>query len=301
MMNDFPITYKECPVCNSNNIHSVLDVKDYTVSQEIFEVWHCNQCTFRFTQNIPTADNIGPYYQSANYVSHSDTQEGLIHRVYHMVRNHTLKVKRKLIEYSTGKKTGDLLDVGAGTGAFSKKMKDAGWNVTGLEPDETARKNAKEINGLDLLSPEHLYHFPENSFDAITMWHVLEHVHDLHGYLERFQTILRKEGRLVIAVPNYTSYDAHVYQKYWAAYDVPRHLYHFSPSSMSQLAANKGFKLNKVQPMWFDSFYVTMLSEQYKTGKNKYISAVWYGLLSNLKTIFNSKKCSSVIYILEKQ
>lgn len=300
-MNDFPINYQECPVCNSNNIQKVLDIQDFTVSQKIFEVWHCNQCTFRFTQNIPTAANIGPYYQSANYVSHSDTQEGLIHKCYHLVRNYTLQVKRKLIQKTTSKKTGDLLDVGAGTGAFSKIMKNAGWTVTGLEPDVTARKNALEINGLELLSPENLYQFSPDSFDAITMWHVLEHVHDLHGYLEKYHTILRAEGRLIIAVPNYTSYDAHAYQQFWAAYDVPRHLYHFSPDSMMHLADKKGFRIKSMRPMWFDSFYVSMLSEQYKTGANQYLSAFWNGFLSNLKTILNYKNCSSVIYILEKK
>jgi len=300
-MNDFPIHYNECPVCSSNHIQKLLDIQDYTVSQEIFEVWHCSKCTFRFTQNIPTADNIGPYYQSANYISHSDTQDGFIHRCYHLVRNYTLQLKRKLIQETTGKQIGDLLDVGAGTGAFSKVMKNAGWAVTGLEPDETARKNALEINELQLLSPDNLYKISPESFDAITMWHVLEHVHDLQGYLEKYHSILRKNGRLIIAVPNYTSYDASVYQQYWAAYDVPRHLYHFSPESMSMLADKKGFKINSIRPMWFDSFYVSMLSEQYKTGGNQYLSAFWTGLLSNLKTIFDHKKCSSVIYILEKK
>jgi 2-polyprenyl-3-methyl-5-hydroxy-6-metoxy-1,4-benzoquinol methylase len=300
-MNDFPIHYNECPVCSSNHIQKLLDIQDYTVSQEIFEVWHCSKCTFRFTQNIPTADNIGPYYQSANYISHSDTQDGFIHRCYHLVRNYTLQLKRKLIQETTGKQIGDLLDVGAGTGAFSKVMKNAGWAVTGLEPDETARKNALEINELQLLSPDNLYKISPESFDAITMWHVLEHVHDLQRYLEKYHSILRKNGRLIIAVPNYTSYDASVYQQYWAAYDVPRHLYHFSPESMSMLADKKGFKINSIRPMWFDSFYVSMLSEQYKTGGNQYLSAFWTGLLSNLKTIFDHKKCSSVIYILEKK
>jgi 2-polyprenyl-3-methyl-5-hydroxy-6-metoxy-1,4-benzoquinol methylase len=301
MMNDFPIHYKECPVCNSNNIQKVLAIQDFTVSQEIFEVWHCNTCTFRFTQNIPSAANIGPYYQSANYVSHSDTQEGFIHRCYHLVRNYTLKLKRKLIQETTGKKIGTLLDVGAGTGAFSKIMKNEGWSVTGLEPDETARKNALMINELELLSPDQLYQFPTASYDSITLWHVLEHVHDLHGYLDQFHTILKKDGRLIIAVPNYTSYDAATYQQFWAAYDVPRHLYHFSPESMSILADKKGFKINSIRPMWFDSFYVSMLSEQYKTGHTQYLSAFWIGLLSNFKTLFDQKKCSSVIYILEKK
>lgn len=301
MMNDLPIHYNECPVCTSKNIQKVLDVQDYTVSHEIFDVWHCNQCTFRFTQNIPNEVNIGPYYQSANYISHSDTQEGFIYRCYHFVRNYTLQVKRTLIQNTTGKKIGDLLDVGAGTGAFSKIMKNAGWNITGLEPDETARKNALDINGLQLLSPDNLYQFSPESFDAITMWHVLEHVHDLHGYLDTYHAILRKDGKLIIAVPNYTSYDATIYQQYWAAYDVPRHLYHFSPESMTVLAERKGFRIHSIRPMWFDSFYVSMLSEQYKTGTNQYLSAFWNGLKSNFKTLFDQKKCSSIIYILDKK
>jgi 2-polyprenyl-3-methyl-5-hydroxy-6-metoxy-1,4-benzoquinol methylase len=301
MINDLPITYTECPVCKASKIEKVLNVKDYTVSQDSFEVWHCHQCSFRFTQNIPSASNIGPYYQSANYVSHSDTQEGLIHKIYHLVRNYTLKVKLGLIKEAIGKSTGNLLDVGAGTGAFAKTMKDAGFTVTGLEPDETARKNALEINGLTLLSPDNLYQFSAESFDAITMWHVLEHVHDLNGYLDKYHSILRPDGKLIIAVPNYTSYDAAVYQQYWAAYDVPRHLYHFSPESMVVLANKKGFQIKAFKPMWFDSFYVAMLSEQYKTGKNNYIAALWNGFVSNWKTLFDSKKCSSVIYILEKK
>jgi 2-polyprenyl-3-methyl-5-hydroxy-6-metoxy-1,4-benzoquinol methylase len=283
------------------DIHKVLDIQDFTVSNEIFEVWHCDHCSFRFTQNIPSENSIGPYYQSANYVSHSDTQEGFIHKCYHLIRNYTLQVKRRLIQSTTGKEIGDLLDVGAGTGAFSKIMKNAGWSVTGLEPDETARQNALEKNGLQLVSPDHLYQFLPDSFDAITMWHVLEHVHDLHGYLEKYHSILRKEGRLIIAVPNYTSYDASIYQEFWAAYDVPRHLYHFSPASMTVLAEKKGFIINSIRPMWFDSFYVSMLSEQYKTGSNQYFSAFWNGLVSNLKTMIDPKRCSSVIYILEKK
>lgn len=300
-MNDLLIHYQECPVCNSENIHTVLEINDFTVSQTLFEVWHCDDCSFRFTQNIPSAENIGPYYQSANYISHSDTQEGFIYKCYHFVRNYTLQVKRSLIQSTTGKKSGNLLDVGAGTGAFSKTMELAGWNVTGLEPDDIARKNAFEIHGLELQPAGNLYQLNPGNFDAITMWHVLEHVHDLHGYLDKYHELLNEKGKLIIAVPNYTSYDAQHYQQFWAAYDVPRHLYHFSPESMQNLADRKGFKICSVKPMWFDSYYVSLLSEQYKTGKNQYLKAFWNGFLSNLKTIFKAKKCSSVIYILEKK
>lgn len=300
-MNEHSIYYNNCPACGSTAIQNQIKAIDYTVSTESFDIWHCNNCNLRFTQSIPTAANIGPYYQSTNYVSHSDTQKGLIHRCYHLVRSHTLNTKRKLVQKLTGLNTGALLDVGAGTGAFSKTMENAGWLVTGLEPDDTARKNAIQINNIDLKSPETMYDIQGESFDAISLWHVLEHVHNLHGYLDQFHHILKPTGKLIIAVPNYTSYDASYYGAYWAAYDVPRHLYHFSPASIEQLANQKGFTLNCMQPMWFDSFYVAMLSEQYKNGKNNLLAAVWVGLVSNLKALFNNKKASSVIYILSKK
>lgn len=288
----------QCPACHSTSVYPALSAKDHTVSQELFDIWHCGDCTLRFTQDVPSLSAIGAYYQSADYISHSDTQTGLVNRLYHSVRNHTLVTKQKLLQRITGKNTGCLLDVGAGTGAFVNTMQQAGWKVTGLEPDAIARKKAAEKHGLSLLSPEELYHLQAGQFDAVTLWHVLEHVHDLHGYFERFAEVLKPGGKLVIAVPNYTSYDAAVYKQYWAAYDVPRHLYHFSPVSMEKLGVSKGFSLDGIQPMWFDSFYVCMLSEKYRNGN--ILRAGWNGLVSNLKAAGNKRTCSSVIYIFSK-
>ncbi|MCW3109656.1 MAG: class SAM-dependent methyltransferase [Segetibacter sp.] len=274
---------------------------DFTVSQEQFEVWKCSTCTFRFTQNVPAAAYIGPYYRSAEYVSHSDTKEGFVNRLYHIVRSFTLQTKRTLVKKVTGLKQGVLLDIGAGTGAFSNKMQQGGWNVTGLEPDEFAREKALSKYDLKLEKLTNLENLVGETFDAITLWHVLEHVHDLHGYLEKFLEILKPTGRLVIGVPNYTSYDAGFYKDCWAAYDVPRHLYHFSPKSMQVLLEKKGFLLEAVKPMWFDSFYVSMLSEKYRQGKDNFFRAVWIGLVSNMKALFDTKRCSSVIYIIRKK
>lgn len=223
------IEYELCPNCGNKNIFLVLSAKDYTVSGEQFEIWECRNCTQRFTQNIPGSQEIGKYYQSENYISHSDTSKGLINNLYHKVRKRTLLQKRKLIENTTGKKAGSILDVGCGTGAFLHGMKNAKWNITGLEPDETARAKALELYGLHLEKTDEFYRLPAQTFDAITMWHVLEHVHELHSYIEQLKKLLKPGGKLVIAVPNYTSYDAGVYKEFWAAYDVPRHLYHFSP------------------------------------------------------------------------
>lgn len=295
------ITYDSCMCCGSNAITKVLECKDHTVSKEAFEIWECRNCTFRFTQNVPDEANIGAYYQSAEYVSHSDTKQGLINQLYHIVRNYTLQSKRNLVQKVTKLKSGNLLDVGAGTGAFAHTMQQANWNVTGLEPDTTARANALLNYNLKLSELTNLHQLESNSFDAITMWHVLEHVHDLHGYLRTYHRILKPNGRLIIAVPNYTSYDTAVYKQYWAAYDVPRHLYHFSPASMEVLLEQKNFLLEAVKPMWFDSFYVSMLSEKYKKGKENFLRAILVGIVSNLKAVLNIKRCSSVIYVISKK
>ena len=294
------IHYSNCPLCASADIKASLTAKDHTVSKKIFAIWHCNNCTARFTQDVPAQSEIGAYYQSENYISHSDTKKGLVNRLYHIVRNRTLSSKCSLIKKQTGKASGAVLDIGCGTGAFLHTMQQAGWTITGLEPDETARKKAAELYSIQPQSPDHLFQLPDRSFHAITMWHVLEHVHDLHGYLKQIATLLHPEGKLFIAVPNYTSHDAAVYNENWAAYDVPRHLYHFSPESMESLLTTYNLQLTTIVPMWYDSFYVSMLSEQYMNGKGNLIRAFWNGFVSNIKAFSNKGKCSSVIYVISK-
>lgn len=292
------IVYPACPCCNSKDVSFALSAKDHTVSYEIFDIWHCNACTARFTQAIPQKNEIDKYYKSENYISHSDTKKGFVNNLYHYVRKRTLTSKRKLIEGYTTISSGNILDIGAGTGAFLNAMDSSGWKVTGLEPDETARENARALYGLALQQTEALFNLPSQSFDAITMWHVLEHVHDLHEYMAQLKKLLKSNGCLFIAVPNYTSYDAQMYKQFWAAYDVPRHLYHFSPTAITQLVLKHGLQLKEIKPMWYDSFYVSMLSEKYKTGKNNYLSAVWNGWVSNWKALFDNERCSSLIYII---
>ena len=303
------IHYTNCPVCGSTDIHNVLSAKDYTVSSETFTIAECNACTLRFTQHVPDAASISPYYKSENYISHTNTSKGLINRLYQSVRKRTLKQKRKLVEKATGVQTGSLLDVGSGTGAFANEMKQAGWQVTALEPDEDARKVGKELYNIDLTDISQFYQLPASSYDAITMWHVLEHVHDLQGYIAKLKSLLKENGKLFIAVPNYTSKDAAVYKEHWAAYDLPRHLYHFSPQSMQVLVEKHGLKIIEYKPMWYDSFYVSVLSSKYKNarlndkvgqGKTNLFASFFNGFRSNLKAIGDVKRCSSVIYIIEK-
>lgn len=294
------IIYSKCPSCDSDLISPKLTAKDYTVSAERFEIWQCGKCSMRFTQNIPDKFTIAKYYRSENYISHTDTKKGFINSLYHIIRKRTLDQKRNLIQHFTGMQKGRLLDIGAGTGAFTAHLKNAGWQSVGLEPDEDTRHRALALYGFSLLESNQLFKLPANSFDAVTMWHVLEHVHDLHEYMEQIRTVLQPAGKAFIAVPNYTSPDAQTYGQYWAGYDVPRHLYHFSPSSMKSLLQKHGMKLCTMKPMWYDSFYVSMLSEQYKHNSPGHITAFWNGLLSDIKTMGNKEKCSSLIYVIEK-
>jgi 2-polyprenyl-3-methyl-5-hydroxy-6-metoxy-1,4-benzoquinol methylase len=294
------IHYTQCPVCKSLSVKPVFSAKDHTVTLKTFEVWHCNSCEAMYTQDVPGQEAIGAYYASETYVSHSDTQQGIINKLYHFIRRKTLLSKMKLLKKETGKKFGNILDIGCGTGAFLHTMKQAGWNIKGLEPDETARKKSKSLYNINALPSGEIYMLSPGSYDAITLWHVLEHVHQLHEYVEQLKKLLSENGKLFIAVPNYTSYDAKVYKENWAAYDVPRHLYHFSPQSMNVLMNLHGLKVTKKKQMWYDSFYVSMLSEQYKNGKGNIILAFFTGLVSNIKTVFEKDKCSSIIYIISK-
>lgn len=297
------IHYTACPACNSSDIHYVLASKDYTVTQQSFDIWECSRCTMRFTQDVPSQENIGQYYQSENYISHSNTNKGLVNRLYHKVRETSLKNKRELIEsyFSTEGSIPRLLDVGCGIGVFMNHMRQHGWLVEGIEPSEDAREKAEKDFNISVYPPHLFFDSSLGSFDVITMWHVLEHVHLLNEYIERLKELLRPNGLLFIAVPNYTSYDATVYKNYWAAYDVPRHLYHFSPASMRLLLNKHNLQLKTVRPMWFDSFYVSMLSEKYKTGKESVIKGSMIGSLSNINAFFNKERCSSLIYVISSK
>lgn len=294
------IHYSNCPVCNSIDLQFVFAVKDFTVSDEEYKIIECKNCGLRFTQDVPDQASIGSYYKSENYISHSNTSKGLVNSLYQRVRKRTLKQKRKLVEKLTGLNNGFLLDLGAGTGAFANEMASAGWQVTALEPDAEARRTGREVFNIEIQDSDFLYKLPTSSFDLISLWHVLEHVHELHKYVETLGLLLKPKGKILVAVPNYTSKDADMYKEYWAAYDVPRHLYHFSPSSIKMLMEKQGLKIEKLLPMWYDSFYVSMLSNKYKKGKTKMAAALLQGLRSNIKALANTARCSSIIYVISK-
>ena len=227
--------HQSCPFCDSENTVPFIECIDHTVSGEIFPILTCNDCSGKFTSNAPDLTGIGRYYQSDAYISHTDSRKGLFNTIYQIIRNVTISQKNKFVIGKAGLKKGSILDYGCGTGNFLSSMKKSGWKVQGIEPDPNARQKASVAAGEVIHTPDHINQIASSYLDVITLWHVLEHVHDLHHVIAEFKRILKPQGVLVIAVPNHLSYDAKFYRQFWAAYDVPRHLYHFNPASIQQL------------------------------------------------------------------
>lgn len=296
-------TLSECPSCGNSVFTNHLSAKDYTYSKKEFHLVKCTKCTLVFTNPRPNEASIGKYYDNPEYVSHSDTNKGLLFLLYGIVKRQALAQKRKMLESLTATKT--ILDYGAGSGDFSAELADSNWDVTAFEPDTNARNKILEKSSRVHLS-DTIESIPTESKSVIALWHVLEHVHRLKETIEQFQRILEVNGHLVIAVPNYNSKDAEHYETDWAAFDVPRHLYHFDFTSMKTLIENQGFELKEIKPMWFDSFYVSLLSQKNKN-TNGGIRAIlgWpvafiIGLLSNFGALKSTKRCSSITYIFQK-
>jgi 2-polyprenyl-3-methyl-5-hydroxy-6-metoxy-1,4-benzoquinol methylase len=293
------ITHNQCPVCGNAPLSSFLNCKDYTVSAENFAISYCQNCKTGITQAAPDQENIGKYYQSDSYISHSNTKEGLVNRLYHIARNFMLGSKKNTVTKYAKLSKGKLLDIGSGTGYFLNAMKESAWEVMGIEADENARKFSEKQFALTVFLPEKINQLPDNQFDAITLWHVLEHLHDLGGTWKHLARLLKDTGVLLIAVPNHQSYDAKHYQAFWAAYDVPRHLWHFSPKSIETLAQEHGFQIVAKKIMPFDPFYIALLSEKYKGSSLGLLAGAWHGGLALLQGLLNVDKSSSVIYVLK--
>lgn len=270
-----------------------LKTKDFSVSGEEFEL--ILDTELNMLRTFPEPENLDNYYNSEDYISHTDSANNLVEKLYQYIKKYNLKRKVNLInKYTDSDKK--LLDIGAGTGDFLKSSKQNGWEIYGIEPSKKARDLAFK-KGVEL--KERLDLLDQRSFQVITLWHVLEHLPDLELQIEKITSLLHKNGTLMIAVPNFKSYDAEHYKEYWAAYDVPRHLSHFSQFSISKLFAKSGMKVVKVKPLIFDSFYVSLLSEKYQHGKGNFLRAFLIGLISNIRA-GKTKEYSSLLYILKR-
>lgn len=291
----------KCPLCGKDQFESVMTCKDHYATGEPFEICRCRTCGFLFTQSVPAENEIGRYYESPDYISHTDTHKGLMNRVYHYVRRYMLGRKSRLIKHSCGLSRGYLLDIGTGTGYFPHFMQKKGWRVSAIEKSPQARAFAKEHFGLDIDTPETLGTYSDKSFDAITLWHVMEHLEHLNETWETLGRILKDRGVLIIAVPNADSFDAQKYKEMWAAYDVPRHLWHFTPSTMQQFGAKHGFILTQRRPMPFDAFYVSMLTEKYKKTPCYVLKGMITGAKAWAASLAKKDRSSSMIYVFRKK
>ena len=291
----------QCPVCMEGKFNAFLQVKDNVVSHETFTINACEKCGFKFTNPRPDEQEIGRYYESEEYIYHSNKKKGIFLSAFHFVRDIAIRNKLKWINTLTPGNSKSMLDYGCGTGEFLSACKRNGWQTKGVETSPSARKHAIEKFGLDVEDLPAFSSLPKNSYDIITLWHVLEHVHRLDEALATLASLLKTNGHLLIAVPNCSSLDAAHYGANWAAYDPPRHLYHFTPKDMDALLDKHGMKVVKHIPLPFDAFYVSLLSERFKSGKMNYLFGLLTGLRSNWSKGKDSKKCSSITYLISKK
>lgn len=305
------IHHSTCPVCSSAAIQFCTRVQDHAISKEWFDLWSCQHCQTLFIQDVPDETEIATYYHADNYISHTDTRKGILFKAYHIARWFTLHWKYQTIQkaihtYVPGldlhEKTVQprVLDMGCGTGSFLHMMQMHGWQTEGIEPSETARNVAKKKYQLNLHPPAQLEQFPDQHFHLITLWHVLEHIHALHENLSVMYRLLHEQGLLFIAVPNYTSTDERFFGNYWAAYDVPRHIYHFAPQSMQTLLAAHQFDILKIIPMRMDAFYIAWLSAKYARQRLPFAYGMITGFISCLASYRYPMRASSLLYIVHK-
>ncbi len=274
---------------------------DHFATGEQFDLFSCDDCGFTFTQGVPVESEIGRYYETPEYISHSDTRKGAMNTLYHWVRSYMLRSKARLIVKEVHRKKGSLLDIGTGTGYFLHTMQKRGWKVTGIEKNPQARTFAHDHFGLDVQAESALNAFDEGSFDVITLWHVMEHLEQLDETWSRLWKLLSTKGVLVVAVPNCSSFDAERYGAGWAAYDVPRHLWHFTPATIHKLAAKHGFTMKSRYPMPFDAFYVSMLSEKNLGRSMSFFRGMYAGTLAWLAALPRKERSSSMIYVFRKK
>lgn len=290
----------KCFLCSSENISLFLRTADYFLSRENFCLFRCKDCGFIFTQDHPDEEGAGRYYESDEYLSHSETRSGFLSSVYRVSRKIMLRRKVKLIMKISGLNKSTILDIGSGTGHFLKAMKQSGWDVKGVEINENARQYSISTFGLDVLSPGQLKNLKPETLNVITLWHTLEHFHDPYGYARELNRLLKPGGTCIIALPNCASVDAEYYGIFWAAYDVPRHLWHFTPETFKVFAEKSGFEIKEIRALPLDVFYISVLSEKYKGANMPFLSGIIKGLWFSMLSLFNKQKNSSLIYILER-
>ena len=288
----------KCPWCGSEKAQINLWLKDEFLTKEDFHICECLNCGLLYTMPRPDKEKIGAYYKSEAYYSHQENKKGFIPKVYERVKSINLKYKYRLA--TSGMQPGKMLDIGCGVGDFLHTAEMHGWECIGVEPSEDAKAIAQKRMKGKIITSEELEGFPDGAFDVITMWHVLEHVDDLKWLVAQLQRLVKPFGRVVIAVPNYKSYDGQYYKEHWAAYDVPRHLNHFNRITLSKIFKTSGLELVMMDKLKWDAYYISYLSEQYRHHSLPLVRGLYRGFISNCKAS-RSGEWSSLVYVFERK
>jgi 2-polyprenyl-3-methyl-5-hydroxy-6-metoxy-1,4-benzoquinol methylase len=288
----------KCPWCDSDKAQINLWLKDEFLTKEDFHICECLNCGLLYTMPRPDKDHIGAYYKSEDYYSHKENTKGFVPKLYERIKKNNLKNKYQLA--TNGLSVGKMLEIGCGVGDFLHTAEEHGWECIGVEPSEEAKAIATKRTKASILSSEELESLADEQFDLITMWHVLEHVDDLRWEMAQLQRLIKPHGRIVIAVPNYKSYDGQYYKEHWAAYDVPRHLNHFNRTVLTKMFKTKGIELKKMDKLKWDAYYISYMSEQYRIHSLPLVRGAFRGLISNSKAR-KSGEWSSLVYIFEKK
>ena len=290
-------TLRTCKICSSSKTKITKQCQDHLLSKETFYIRQCENCLFEWTDPQPEENNIGKYYKSVSYISHSDCRLNIMDWCYHKARTIAKLKKGNII----GKGNGKLLEIGSGTGSMLQHCQKLGWDVIGIETNKEARKIAKTKNKLDVKKSLEQANIMDNSVDTIMLWHVFEHLSSPKQLLKTLDRLLIEGGKLVIAVPNSRANEISIYKEKWAAYDVPRHLFHYNKDSMKRMVKEQGFEINKTIPLWFDAYYISILSERINKNRFSFIKGMVIGSWSNLKAWLYNAEFSSLVYVLTKK
>ena len=292
------IKIKHCFLCENINLNKIFSAIDYIATKEKFDILECPKCEIRITSPLPKKNQLKKYYESKNYRPHKKKTYSIIDLLYNIIRKYMFFKKRKLIEKHSHLKKGKILDIGCGTGEFASFMKNSGWDVVCVDSSNEARSIAMQRFNLKVLNIDQFFDLKNIRFDVITMWHTLEHVDKPIEYINKVNKILNDDGKFIFAVPNYESFDSKFFGKYWAANDVPRHLYHYSKKSVKKILKKSNLLVSNIIGLPFDAYYVSYLSSRYK--KTSLLNSLLVGFISNFKAKYTNNMYSSLIYIGKK-
>ena len=272
---------------NKKNLHC--ETKDYLVTGESFKVYLDQNNIIGKTHPIPQKEEMDKYYESEEYYPHSLNKKSLLAFLYTITRKH-MHLKRLTWIRGYIKKNTSILDYGCGSGDFVKYLRSKSIDAYGYEPNYNFCEH-------DFLTNQEGW--KNKKYEVIVLWHVLEHIHNPFDLIQSLKKRLNKKGKILIAIPNFKSFDSKYYGKYWAGYDTPRHLWHFSRKGLGLMAKENNFKVLKVKSLHLDSIYVSCLSEKYKRSPFPLLIGIVIGCISILKSFF-TKESSSFLFVLKK-